>query len=220
MSSTSPYPHGCSDNTDELRRVFIWRVHQLLKLGYDRLNAAQFQAAEERDISGELVHAMEQVCDDPKSEDWISHFDPHDDPPVHDSKRKGKRRCKVDIKVVSLQYRPRQRFSFEAKRLRNSRSVKAYLGREGLGCFLRGDYARNADAAGMLGYVQSGDLQDWASKIKTTLAKSPRRYYLRKINDWLQQDLKANIHHVYRSNHDRNRSLHPIDIYHTLLVFC
>jgi hypothetical protein len=139
----SPYPHGQSDNKNELRRIFIGRVHQLLKLGYDRLNVVQFQASEEPDISGELVHAMQQVCDDPKSEDWVSFFDPHDDPAVYDAVRKGKKRRRVDIRIDSLEDRPRQRFSFEAKRLGKNNSVGAYLGRKGLGCFLRGDYARD-----------------------------------------------------------------------------
>jgi hypothetical protein len=183
------------------------------------MNVVQFRASEEPDISGELVHAMRQVCDDPKSEDWVSFFDPHDDPAVHDAVRKGKKRRRVDIRVDSLEDRPRQRFSFEAKRLHNNRSVKAYLGRKGLGCFLWGDYARDEDTAGMLGYVQSGNPRDWAEKIEATLAKSPDSYGVLKTSPWQQQTLVAGLQHTYRSGHGRKKLPRPIEVYHTLLTF-
>ena len=174
MSSTSPYPRGHSGNTAELRHVFICRVHQLIELGYARMNPSAFQSTDEPDITGELICAIDQVCDDPESEGWISFFTPHDDPPVNDPMRKGKNRRKVDIRIGSGEYRPRQKFHFEAKRLGKGLAVGVYLGPEGLGRFLRGEYARDEDMAGMLGYVQSEDPQHWADKIQAAIAKSPQ----------------------------------------------
>lgn len=220
MRSTSSYSHGRSGNTDELRRVFIRRVHQLLKLGYDRMNAAQFRAAEEPDISGELVRAMEQVHDDPKSEAWVSRFSIHDDSPVHDPVRKGTRRHRVDIRLDSLEQRPRQRFFFEAKRLDDKHPVGVYLGRTGLGCFLQGDYARDEEAAGMLGYVQSKTLSYWAEKIAAAIAKRPSSFKVVKQNPWRRHKMAACPNHTYRSRHERAKADCSIEIYHTLLAFC
>ena len=55
MSLKPRQPRGRSANTDEIRQVFVRRVHRLLKLGYDRLNVADFQAEEEPVITGELA---------------------------------------------------------------------------------------------------------------------------------------------------------------------
>ena len=40
-----------------------------------------------------------------------------------------------------------------------------YLGRDGLGCFLSGDYRRDECEAGMLGYMRSMTPQHWNKKI-------------------------------------------------------
>jgi hypothetical protein len=219
MSSTSPYPKGQSDNTDELRQVFIRRVHRLIKLGYDRMNPSAFQAEEEPAITGELVRAIDTLCGDPQSEEWMTYYSAHDDPPVNDPVRKGKGRRRVDIRVDSSECRPRIRFFIEAKRLGDRNPVRKYLGREGLGCFLWGDYARDEDTAGMLGYVQSGDPRDWAEKIEATLAKSPDSYGVLKTSPWQQQALIAGLQHTYRSGHGRKTLARPIQVYHTLLTF-
>jgi hypothetical protein len=47
--------------------------------------------------------------------------------------------------------------------------VGQYLGRKGLGCIIAADYAREHDAAGMLGYVQSETCDAWVHKIEGSL---------------------------------------------------
>jgi len=210
---------GRSANTGELRQVFIRRVHQLIKLGYDRMAPKDFQLEEEPAITGELVRRIDEVCDDPRSNDWVTSFSVHDDPPVHSPTRKGKQRCRVDVRLDSSDCRPRQRFSFEAKRLDATHSGKKYLGRDGLGCFLWGDYASEEDTAGMLGYVQSGNPQLWAKKIDALLAKSPQSYAVMTECRWEQQTLPAGCEHTYRSRHMRKKPDRPIDVHHILLAF-
>jgi len=220
MSSTPRKPRGRSANTDEIREVFIRRVHRLLRLGYDRMKAADFQVEEEPAITGELARRIDEVCDDPQSEEWVRSFSVHDDPPVHSPGRKGKARRRADIRLDSLECPPRQRFSFEAKRLGKNNSVRAYLGPKGLGCFLRGDYARDDDIAGMLGYVQSHDPQYWADKIEAALTKSPCSDSTLATSPWRRHDMvHAGLQNTYRSGHKRAKPARPIEIYHTLLVF-
>lgn len=103
-------------------------------------------------------------------------FSVHDDPPISDGKRKGKRRQRVDLRLDSGEFSPRARFQFECKRLGKRHTVKIYLGAKGLGCFLRGDYAKDDDRAGMIGYVQSGDIGDWGTRIEKELMKTPDVY--------------------------------------------
>ena len=168
-------PGDTSDNSAELREVFVRRVHRLIQLGYERLTPAAYAKTQEPAITGELVDAIDGVLSD-CAEDWMIAFSVHDDPPVNDGRRKGKQRKRVDLRIDSGSFRPRARFRFEAKRLGKGHPVTVYLGSEGLGCFLRGDYAREEDHAGMLGYVQSGELDRWGEKIAAALNQAATKY--------------------------------------------
>jgi hypothetical protein len=74
----------------------------LVYLGYERLDRRQYRQSEEPEISGALCEAIEQVLDDAESDDWVDDYEIHDDRPVHDAKRKGKHRRRVDIKLWFL----------------------------------------------------------------------------------------------------------------------
>jgi len=166
---------GASANSTELRDVFVRRVHQLVRLGYERLNPADHAKAQEPAITGDLHVAIETVLDHP-TEDWMRLYSAHDDPAENDGRRKGKQRKRIDLRIDSAFNSPRCRFRFEAKRLGKRHPAKVYLGSEGLGCFLCGNYARQEDHAGMLGYVQSGDLADWADALCDELQHDPQSY--------------------------------------------
>ncbi len=213
-------PHRGSDsgNTDEIRRVFLKRVHQLLKLGYDQLTPADCCGEQEETITGFLVEAIDGILSD-QAEGWMQFFSIHEDPRVHNRLRTGKRRRKVDMRVDSSLSRPRTRFSFEAKRLGKTHRVSTYLGNDGMGCILTGAYARNDDEAGMLGYVQSGTLQQWADKIRSKLETDPSRYNMPEHGRFSGEKIVNGLDHTYRSNHDRPSVGRPVSIFHTLLQF-
>ncbi len=161
-------PGGHSNNSDDFRRVFLRRVHQLIQLGYEQLDPARYATEQEPAITGELVKAIDQVLDDRPSP-WMVYFSVHDDPPVHDTNRKGKQRLRLDIRIDCSSSRPRTRYRIEAKRLGQGNSISKYLGTAGLGCFLSGAYAREDDHCGMLGYVQSPDCTGWSQRVSTAL---------------------------------------------------
>ena len=218
ISTRPPYPGSESGNTGDFRRVFRKRVHQLLKLGYDLLTPADYCGEEEETITGFLVKAIEEVLDCP-TEDWMGFFSVHEDPRVHDRLRKGKRRRRVDMRVDSSLSRPRTRFSFEAKRLGKAHPVSKYLGDKGMGCILTGAYAGDDDEAGMLGYVQSGTLQQWADKIRSKLETDPSCYNIAEHGRFRRFEIVDGLDHTYRSNHDRSSVGRPVSIFHTLLQF-
>ena len=56
---------------DDYRRVFKRHVFQLLKWGYDRLDASTFQASEEEDITSELVRAINEITQDRSYPHWV-----------------------------------------------------------------------------------------------------------------------------------------------------
>ena len=188
-------------------------------MGYARMNAASFQTEEEPVITGELVLAMNATIESSDSPSWAIRLVVLDDPPVNAPGRTGKRRRRVDIEVVRTQPGKRPRLQFEAKRLHTNRCVAKYLGGDGMGRFLTGDYAAGHDAAGMLGYVQAGEPCDWADQIENNLRENRKRYSLTDNGDFQPQHLTPSLDHTYRSKHDRATVGKPITIFHTLLRF-
>lgn len=211
---------GQSDNAEDFRWAFLIRVHEVLEGGYRRLNYIAFAQVDEPAITGELRAAMNAYLRDYAAPDWADHFSVHDDPPVDDVNRKGKNRNRIDIRVDSATPRPGSSFAFEAKRLTDRRAVVKYLGRNGLGCFLRGDYARAENEAGMLGYVQAKDPAHWSTEIGGALLKNQTRYEVTEHSAWKGRQLEKGPAHVYVSEHARTKVGRPLSIYHTLLLFC
>jgi hypothetical protein len=219
MHGPRPQPSGATSNASDLRKAFVQWVHQLVQLGYERLTPADHANEEEPAITGFLVEAIDNVLSD-RAKPWMTRFSVHDDPPVNDGRRKGKQRKRVDLRIDSGHFRPRARFRFEAKRLGKRHPVTIYLGAEGLGCFLRGDYAREEDEAGMLGYVQFGDLEDWGGKIRDELAKTPNSYAVDPEVAFSPHTITSSeLLKTYRSQHNRSTVGRSIGIIHTLLMF-
>ena len=206
-----------SANAAEYRRAFVWRVHQLLRMGYERLVPADYADEEEPGITGDLEQAIQAVCDDPRSPDWVMQFASSDDPPVNVPGRKGKRRPRIDLRIVSLERRPRSRFYFEAKRLGPAHGPSKYWGKDGLGCFLRGDYAREEEDGGMLGYIQSAEEPLWVASLQAGL--SDPACGLIEYGAWRRYDLGPECLPAYQTKHMRREPNRPITICHTLLAF-
>jgi hypothetical protein len=203
----------------ELRWAFVRRCHDLLAMGYAGLDPSSLRAAEETEITGDLVDAIRSVTEDPESPSWVARYECADDPPITTPGRKGKRRRRVDLAFVRTQHGPRPRFQVEAKRLYCSASLGEYLGKGGLQRILDGDYAAEHPEAGMLGYVQTDAPAAWATKLEKRLGQVGGQYAVRKGGGFHQVIVSRQLSHTYRSRHDRNSVGSPVDIYHTLLSF-
>jgi hypothetical protein len=214
---------SASANRSDYEHLFIRRVHDLIKWGYDRLCTSAYATEEETVITGDLAEAIEGILDC-SNEDWMRFYSVYDDPPVNESitapRRRGKRRRRIDIKFDSSEVSPRTHFCFEAKRLGRGNPVSRYLGAKGLGCFLSGSYAGAEQRGGMLGYVQSDDEQTWAAKIDKELVSSPKSFSLQtKRNHFRLYQISAQLHHTYVSEHRRTRDGKRFQIYHSFLIF-
>jgi hypothetical protein len=223
MRPSSYQGRGVSSHRDDYDRVFIRRVHELVKMGYDRLRPSAYTTEEETVITGDLVEAIERILE-VANEDWMRFYRVYDDPPINELKqatrRTGKRRRRVDIKLDSSEVSPYTRFCFEAKRLGKRHPVSRYLGAEGLGCFLSGSYAGAERRAGMLGYVQSDDEPTWATKIDRALAASAIASGLQSTgSNFRSYPISAQLRHTYVSEHRRITDGKQIHIYHSFLRF-
>ena len=55
---------SASANRSDYEQLFIHRVHELVKLGYDRLCPSAYATQEETVITGDLVEVIESVLED------------------------------------------------------------------------------------------------------------------------------------------------------------
>ncbi len=172
---------GSSDNRADYQKAFVGRIHQLLQLAYESLDTEAYARSEEDDITGDLCKSMKHLTEVEPSERWMGFYSVHDQDPSNDvvspktgQVRKGKRRPKIDVRLVCKLSIPNQAFCIEAKRLYRSDSVSQYVDDEGIGAFVCGEYAQNEDCGGMLGYIQAEDLDHWVSRIEAKLDDDPR----------------------------------------------
>jgi hypothetical protein len=199
---------------------FVKDAHRLLALGYRRLDSASQASTEEEEITESLANAIADLLDEEGAPRWTDRYVVNDEIRLRHPTRKAKKRPRIDIQIVYVKGRPRPRFHFEAKRFGPKNHVGDYLGKEGLGCFLTGDYARDSEDAGMLGYVQNESCDWWAKKIEQSLQKDTRKYGVVTGTSWEAHCVIEELPHCYRTRHERPSVGRPVCVYHTLLLFC
>jgi hypothetical protein len=198
---------------------FIRRCHQLLAYGYAELESAILHAEQEPAITGELVRAMKSVQERADAPRWMIYLHIADDPPVNAPGRLGKRRRRVDIEFERPERGRRPRFQCEAKRLYQNDSLEKYLGKDGLGRFLAGDYSRDEDVAGMLGYVQARSVAAWVGDLRSALGGNRLKHEISSSEPLVSANLGAELIATWLSEHRRLAMGRPIAIYHSLLLF-
>jgi hypothetical protein len=211
---------GVAQDSAEYWNAFRRDVFLLLAMGYERLVCAQYRTWEEPDITGELVKAIRHIAEDPASPQWAMPFAIHDDPPLNDSTRLGKRRKRIDIQFELTDVRPHPRYCFEAKRLSRKAHTGAYRGPKGMGEYLAGNYAADSHEAGMLAYVQTESPSVWADRISNVIGKRTSAVMLCQDGQWTRADTVAGFQHIYRTKHNRPALGRPITLFHILLTFC
>lgn len=201
-------------------KAFYAHVHELIRLGHERMNVGLYQDSEEPSITGELVNSIDTVLEDDQAPTWVIWYAVYDDPPINKDGRYGKYRQRVDIQFVKHRKGKRPKMQFEAKRLYDKSSASKYLGNEGLGCFLSGEYACAHQEAGMLGYVQVNNEATWADEIKSHIEKKPQDYCLCNNGSWTKTSITPKLEYTYRTSHNRAKAKEPIGISHIFLNFC
>lgn len=208
-----------SDNKPVYQSSFVRHSHEVLKMGYDRLDSSAYSQHQEEDITGELVRSMQDALQDRNAPTWAKNFWAVEEARVNDLTRFGKRRRRIDIEIRKSQVGPRPRFRFESKRLNDTVSRRSYLGADGLGCFLEGRYANEDDIAGMLGYVQADSIESHALALEETIANNRETYAVQEDGRWrscrILDDLTS-----FQTDHRRAGGLPGISLLHTLLPFC
>lgn len=214
-----------SENRADYQIAFLQRVHRLIQLAYESLAPGDYENAEEDDITGELCKHMKHLTEIAPSEKWMARFSIHDQDPSNDVPspetgkiRKGKRRPKIDVRLVCKHRTPNRGYCVEAKRLYRSDSVSEYVDDEGIGAFISGDYAKDDDFGGMVGYVQTDSVATWLPKLEAKLAADPSLKRSTKGNAWEKTEFTRGPKICFQSSHERE-GRGGIVIIHIILPF-
>ena len=188
--------------------AFRRKSHRLLHLGYSEALPKIRRHSPEENISGIIEENCQNLldrglCFDPEFRDVRV----KNEKPINGGKRFGKDRFKIDIIIHEPhQNKPPAVFAFEAKRLRTgTHGIGKYVGSEGVGCFLRGDYVTEMPEAAMIGYIQNQETAYWKDQLEVKLDQTikPIKIIPEIQNEWISQ-------------HPRNTG-NPISLYHIFL---
>lgn len=216
---------GQPPGTASYKRRFMADVHHLIGQGFQAISHLELQDREEPAITGLLTDSIEAFLDDSRSPDWTERYSIQDERHLNDDlAREGKRRPRVDIEFAYSGKRPRPRFQVEAKRLRDpaSSSVSAYLGENGLGCFLKGRYAAQQMWAGMMAYIQTEAPSIWVDRIRASLSENPSEFsILPKSGILTPANVDDLLPNVLRSDHlCHERQPSRLEVHHFFVDCC
>lgn len=210
-----------SEHVDDYWSTYRQHVHTLLAWGYaDALRRVQTSGQKEPDITGFMAEAIEDRFNSFDCPDWCNNISLKENHPVPGGGRAGNDRWRPDLIFESKERKPRPLYHFEAKRLNTQQSKSEYLGKDGLGCFLNGQYARDNSEAGMLGYIQSDDVNIWTERLQLAIEHSR----LSKKNKLLVLSAPCAVQVIHSfpsewiSYHNRQTGT-PITVHHILLDY-
>ncbi|NEP59358.1 MAG: hypothetical protein F6K31_20470 [Symploca sp. SIO2G7] len=191
-------------------------AHQLLAWGYQDVLPEIHCNLTEEEITGLIVEAIEERLDEPSTPEKFDRYSIDEEKPIAVEGRKGKKRRRLDLVVVSSHSRPRPKYIFEAKRLRkNGYPIGKYVGEDGLQCFVQGVYASQYPEAAMIGYVQSDIASYWESELKRSFHKDLNND-LRIIQLLQKSQVLSSMPDVWVSEHEREAGS-LITVYHIFL---
>lgn len=192
-------------------------------MGYEKVRrtfaGSDLKSKKEPKITGRLVEHMDKVIQDRASPDWVKDYQVQEDRRLNYDDKEGNDRQYIDMEVVfrspsgSWKY-----FHFEAKRIDGTASLAQYLNEAGLKSLLDNYYARGHEHAGMLGYVQAGACEDWATDVKKILGNCRKDYGLPPQGRyWSKRSDAPELVSSYTSSHPHALDC-PKQIHHTFLL--
>lgn len=222
ISDRTPSPSPVSSATDisDYRRSFRRHVFHILAVAYDHFDCKSFQNSDEDTITQRLQERGQEFVEAQDAPRWAVHFEVIDQRRHGSAGQTGKRRPILDLLFSRTQRGTHPRFTFEAKRLYEKSGEAEYVGGEGLTAYVDGTYRREDDEAGMLGYVQSDNLDNWAARISKEMTNRATSIGISAGNGWRAVTIARGLTHTYYSRHDRTTVGRSIAMFHILLSFC
>jgi hypothetical protein len=197
-----------ANDWDTYQRAFRIDAHQLLAWGYADSHNSITAEAEEEVITAYIAKAIECRIDDPRTPESFTRYSIHNVHFVSPGGQTGKRQLKLDLMLEQCGIRPKRHFVFEAKRLKTrSHPIGDYVGKDGLGRFVFGQYAASDPEAAMLGYIQNRDATYWFSELERIFSddESSGHRSLRIAKGLRKVSVVSDMLNEWSSIHDRTR---------------
>lgn len=192
-------------------------VFQLVAWGYQIKEKEIRTRHLEEDITGLISKGMDEVLDDfhDKLPPRFATYFVDNESMKDDGGILGKDRPRVDILIECSGSRPRTRYRLEAKRCaKNRNSIGWYV--KGITAFLERRYAGDVSEAGLLGLMQTDDVQHWSKQLADKLGKDTT---LCCESPLTEIDLTPDIPFMTLSHH-RRVDASKIILYHAFLDCC
>ena len=196
-------------------QAYLKDIHQILMWGYEGARTKIMPDDDEPVITGYIVAAMVDKLQEPSTSDYYDRYEPHENMPVNTDGRTGKNRSLPDIVIRCKGIRPWLEFFIEAKRLKsNGFPIGEYIGKDGLQCYLRGDYAVDNEIAAMVAYIQSDTPLRWFDQLNHRFV-SDKDGMLAIKSSLTHISVIPELHHEWISEHNRycNRTIKLLHIF-------
>ena len=179
-----------------------------------------------------LSDSYKRVCDETKYDDSYNENKLRDDlvrlrPPKRpgiqmtfgtESRNLDKDNVRIDITIITLEVLSRPEDDFEKRLTIECKivGVDQYINRNGIISYVEGKYASQLPVAGMIGFVFDGTPESAKDKINEKLNVHATIKTIAYLDYYA---LNNNFSNSYKSTHERNNKLPPIDILHLLLGY-
>jgi hypothetical protein len=126
-----------------------------------------------------------------------------------------KTKGRIDISVIhDLSLTSDYDITFECKRLKNNDKNQKYVD-DGLMDFINGKYAEKMPFAGMIGFVEEGNISVICADIKSRIENNGTNIICKFIKEKIVEDFD----YSYKSNHKRINNLENISLYHLIFDY-
>lgn len=192
---------------DGFHAMYLQEAMNMLSTGFKRLGSEiKYEEYNENKLRDDLVKYLPS-----KREGIVMTFDT-------ESRNLNKDNVRIDITIITLEVLSQPLDDFEKRITIECKivGVDQYINRNGIISYVEGKYASQLSVAGMIGFILKGTPESIKDKINQKL-KAHKTIKTLSFLDY--NELENKFPNSYKSTHERNNKLQPIDLYHLLLDY-
>ena len=125
----------------------------------------------------------------------------------------------IKIQIIERERVSETYYSIECKRLDTGSNDSKYIS-EGILDFVTGKYSRVNNTAGMIAFIEKGNIRNIVDNINERLLNNQEIHTLKSLNKIsIEINLKDDFEHIYFSKHKRDYNFSDINLYHIMLDY-
>ena len=200
---------------DEYYKVTFYKIIKLLIYSYKRIiKERKFKITDNEDFLRNILVKYYLRIYNQKFQLEYYYF--HTESAMINSDYRSSGFIDISVGTIGPSINPDDYYIFECKRLNGSnRKARAYVD-EGINRFISGKYFSDSPFAGLIGFIQCGNLKKNLEKIENIMKEED----LLKARDLLENiEIEKSFKNIYYSSHDGSNILSEIEIYHIMFDY-